>query len=201
MVRLTPADVSDSAGAQAIIDAIRKRWPWLKHPFADGAYDRIQLIDKAAFRDFVIEVVRRIEPQATPAGRYKEPGFRVLPRRRVVECGFAWIARWRRLVLDYERRLDVAEAFIHVAVGSLRLRRPCHCVHSRTDSELDFGRLSCIARGVDQAVDGGAGHFDAIWCVRGGVELLAGAKLAADSGEGIAEGWQRFRIPACGARH
>ena len=30
MVNLTPADISDSAGAQAILDAIRKRWPWLK---------------------------------------------------------------------------------------------------------------------------------------------------------------------------
>lgn len=40
MVNLTPVDISDSAGAQAIVDAIRKRWPWVKHLFADGAYDR-----------------------------------------------------------------------------------------------------------------------------------------------------------------
>src|SRR3546814_18393814 len=66
MVNLTPANISDSAGAQAILDAIRKRWPWVKHLFADGAYDRTQLMDKAAFRDFVIEVVRRID---------KEPGL------------------------------------------------------------------------------------------------------------------------------
>ena len=46
MVNLTPADISDSAGAQMILDAIRKRWPWLKHLFADGAYDRTQLMDK-----------------------------------------------------------------------------------------------------------------------------------------------------------
>ncbi len=38
MVNLTPADISDSAGAQAILDSIRKRWPWVKHMFADGAY-------------------------------------------------------------------------------------------------------------------------------------------------------------------
>ena len=30
-VNLTTADISDSAGAQHILDAIRKRWPWLKH--------------------------------------------------------------------------------------------------------------------------------------------------------------------------
>ena len=37
MVNLTRTNISDSAGAQQILDAIRKRWPWLKHFFADGA--------------------------------------------------------------------------------------------------------------------------------------------------------------------
>jgi len=117
MVNLTPADISDSAGAQAILEAIRKRWPWVKHLFADGAYDRGRLMDKAAFLDFVIEVVRRIEGQA---------GFHVLPRRWVVERTFGWMIRWRRLVRDYEARLDVSEAMIHVAMGSLLLRRIAH---------------------------------------------------------------------------
>ncbi len=54
MVNLTPADISDSA--QAVLEALRKRWPWVKHLFADGAYDRKQLMDKAAFLDFVVEV-------------------------------------------------------------------------------------------------------------------------------------------------
>ena len=117
MVNLTPADISDSAGGQAILDAIRERWPWLKHLFADGAYDRTQLVDKAAFLDFVIEVVRRID---------NEPGFKVLPRRWVVERTFGWMTRWRRLVRDYEQRLDVSEAMIHVAMGSLLLRRITH---------------------------------------------------------------------------
>jgi putative transposase len=85
--------------------------------FADGAYDRTQLMDKAAFLDFVIEVVRRIDG---------EPGFKILPRRWVVERTLAWFTRWRRLVRDYEQRLDVSEAMIHVAMGSLLLRRISH---------------------------------------------------------------------------
>ena len=67
MVNLRPADISDSAGAQMILDAIRKRWPWVKHLFADGAYDRTQLMDKAAFLDFVIEVADA--STASPASR------------------------------------------------------------------------------------------------------------------------------------
>jgi transposase len=117
MVNLTTADISDSAGAQAILDAIRKRWPWVKHLFADGAYDRGKLMDKAAFLDFVIEIVRRLDT---------EPGFKVLPRRWVVERTFGWMMRWRRLVRDYEARSDVSQAMIHVAMGGLLLRRIAH---------------------------------------------------------------------------
>jgi putative transposase len=53
MVNLTTAEISDSASAQTIVAAIRKRWPWLKHLFADGTYDRTRLMDAAAYRDFV----------------------------------------------------------------------------------------------------------------------------------------------------
>ncbi|SER22586.1 transposase, partial [Sphingobium sp. YR768] len=111
------ADISDSAGAQTIVTAIRKRWPWLKHLFADGAYDRTRLMDAAAYRDFVLEIVRRTD---------QEPGFKVLPRSWVVERTFGWMTRWKRLVRDYEKRIDVAEAMIHVALGSLMLRRIVH---------------------------------------------------------------------------
>ena len=47
MVNLTTADISDSAGAQAIVAAIRERWSWLKHLFADGADDRAKLMNAA----------------------------------------------------------------------------------------------------------------------------------------------------------
>ena len=47
----------------------------MKHLFADGAYDRLKLMDKAAYLDFVIEIIRRSDEQK---------GFQVLPRRWVV---------------------------------------------------------------------------------------------------------------------
>ena len=117
MVNLTSADVQDAAGAEAIIAAVRRRWPWLKHLFADGAYDRGRLASAAAYRDFVVEVVRKLDGQQ---------GFQPLPRRWVVERTFGWMTRWRRLVRDYERRCDVSEAMIEVAMGSLLLRRISH---------------------------------------------------------------------------
>jgi transposase len=117
MVRLTPADISDSAGAQMILDAIRRRWPWVKHLFADAAYDRLTLMDKAAYLNFVIEIIRRSDQQK---------GFHVLPRRWVVERTFGWMMRWHRLVRDHEKRIDVSTAMIHIAMGSLLIRRNAH---------------------------------------------------------------------------
>ena len=117
MVNLTAADVQDAAGADRIIEALRKRWPWPKHLFADGAYGRGKLASAAAYRDFTIEVVRKLAGQR---------GFQVLPRRWVVERTFGWMTRWRRLVRDYEARLDVSEAMVHIAMGGLLLRRIAH---------------------------------------------------------------------------
>jgi transposase len=117
MVNLTTADISDSAGAQMILDSVRKRWPWFKHLFADGAYDRTKLMDKAAFLDFTIEIIKRSDTAQ---------GFEVLPRRWVVERTFGWMSRWRRLVRDYEERIDCSQAMIHVALGSVLLRRIAH---------------------------------------------------------------------------
>ena len=85
--------------------------------FADGAYDRGQLMDKATFPDFVIEVVQRIDGQ---------DGFEILPRRRGVGRTFGLMIRWKRFVRDYETRVDVSVATIQVAMASLLLRRFAH---------------------------------------------------------------------------
>jgi len=116
MVNLTTADVQDAAGAEQIIAAVRKRWPWLKPLFADGAYDRGKLMSAAAYRDCVVEIARKMTDQN---------GFLVLPRRWVVERTFGWMTR-RRLVRDYERRTDVSDAMIRVSMGALLLRRVAH---------------------------------------------------------------------------
>ena len=44
MVNLTTADISDSAGAQAVLEATHTRWRWIRHLFADSAYDKRQLL-------------------------------------------------------------------------------------------------------------------------------------------------------------
>ncbi len=74
-------------------------------------------MDKAAFLDFTIEIIKRSDIAQ---------GFEVLPRRWVVERTFGWMTRWHRLVRDYEERIDCSQAMIHVALGSILLRRIAH---------------------------------------------------------------------------
>ena len=114
MVRMTPADVADSTGAMPILEALKLKWPGVKHLFGDGAYDRTKLLDKAKALDMVVEVVRRYQNQQ---------GFEVLPRRWVVERTFGWMTRWRRLVRDYERTTESSEAMAHIAMTTMLMRR------------------------------------------------------------------------------
>ena len=71
-------------------------------------------MNKEKFLDFIVEIVQRYPLQK---------GFAPLPNRWVVERTFGWMMRWRRLVRDYEERLDVSEAMIQIAMASQLLRR------------------------------------------------------------------------------
>ena len=55
------------------------------------------------------------------ATRYK--AFRALPRRWMVERTFSWLGQNRRMSKDYESLCEASEAFIHVAMTRLMLRR------------------------------------------------------------------------------
>jgi transposase len=115
MVSITTAEIADSTGAQMVLDALHTRWPWIRHLFGDSAYDRQQLLDTAAFLGFTLEIIKRTEA-----------AFKVLPRRWVVERTFGWMTRHRRLVRDYEARIDTSQAMIDIAMGGLLIRRITH---------------------------------------------------------------------------
>ena len=57
---------------------------------------------------------------AKPAG---QRGFRVHPRRWVVERALAWLMAYRRLARDYERQPPTSEAMIRWAVINMLARR------------------------------------------------------------------------------
>jgi putative transposase len=52
-----------------------------------------------------------------------ECGFKVLPRRWVVERTFAWIGRYRRFSKDYEYLCEVSETLLFTAMIRTMLKR------------------------------------------------------------------------------
>lgn len=109
------ADIQDRDGAPAVLESILKRWPWLRHVFADGGYAGPKLrraLQKVG--KFTLEIVRRSDTAK---------GFEVLPRRWVVERTFAWLGRCRRLAKDFERTIASAEAWVFIAHIRMLTRR------------------------------------------------------------------------------
>jgi transposase len=114
------ADIQDRDGAPDVLAAIRARWPWLRHLFADGGYAGDK--PKAALADkgrWTIEIIKRSD---------KAKGFEVLPRRWGVERTFAWLGRCRRLAKDWEKTIASATAFLllaHIRLLTRRIARLC----------------------------------------------------------------------------
>ena len=109
------AAIQDRDGASGVLKTILKRWPWLRHVFADGGYAGPKLkhaVEKIG--SFVLEIVKRSDAAK---------GFEVLPRRWVVERTFAWLGRCRRLAKDFERTIASAEAWLFVAHIRMLTRR------------------------------------------------------------------------------
>ncbi|WP_223479784.1 IS5 family transposase [Oricola indica] len=109
------AAIQDRDGAPQVLRTIRRRWPWLRHVFADGGYAGPKLkraIEKVGA--FALQIVKRSDTAK---------GFEVLPRRWVVERTFAWLGRCRRLAKDFERTIASAEAWLFVAHIRLLTRR------------------------------------------------------------------------------
>jgi putative transposase len=52
-----------------------------------------------------------------------KPDFKVAPRRWVVERTIAWLTRNRRLVMDFERVVEVSLGWVYAAMVRLMVRR------------------------------------------------------------------------------
>ncbi|MFT6008890.1 MAG: putative transposase [Parasphingorhabdus sp.] len=109
------ADLQDRDGAVDVLKAIRFRFPWLRHVFADGGYAGNKL--KAAIQNhgsWTLEIIKRSDTAR---------GFELLPRRWVVERTFAWLGRCRRLAKDWERSVESSTAWATIASIRMLTRR------------------------------------------------------------------------------
>lgn len=109
------ADIQDRDGAVDVLAAIRTRFPWLHHVFADGGYAGEKLRSAlVGMGKWTIEIIKRSD---------KAKGFEVLPRRWVVERTFAWLGRCRRLAKDWERSIASSTAWALIASIRMLTRR------------------------------------------------------------------------------
>jgi putative transposase len=115
-VIVTPADCPEREGAQQVLQQVGGWFKSLRKLWVDGGYTGEPFAQwvRTQWPKLKVEVVKR--PDATA-------GFTVLPRRWVVERTFGWLMRHRRLVRDYERTEESAEAWIHLAMIRIQLRR------------------------------------------------------------------------------
>ena len=111
---MSTADVQDRDATQAVLPLAAQQYPMLKKVWVDGAYTGPQVDEVAKESGITLEVVKRSD---------QAKGFVLLPKRWIVERTFGWLNRQRRLSKDYERKESSSEAFIHLSMIDLMLRR------------------------------------------------------------------------------
>jgi transposase len=114
-LRVTAADEQDRAQVKALVAQVQEvTGETVEIAFVDQAYTGEQAAHDAAQQGITLAVVKL--PRA-------KKGFVLLPRRRVVERSFAWAARFRRLVRDYERLPETVAGLHFRAFAILMLKR------------------------------------------------------------------------------
>ncbi len=127
----------DRDGVELLLEPTKdkERFPRLSHVWLDGGYKGEdkgkEWIEKGL--GWTAEVVQH---PPKPRGIWAPtdtvidwskvmppPGFRVLPRRWVVERTFSWFGQSRRLSKDYEYLPESSEAMAYVTIIRLMLRR------------------------------------------------------------------------------
>jgi putative transposase len=140
--RIHSAKVPDEDGIRLLLEPARNRLPLLSHLWVDAGYQGRGRRWAEEVMGLSVEVVRK-PPKPLPDEvariwaeelakegkkvdwqRLMPPrGFRVLPRRWVVERTFSWLGQNRRMSKDYERLCATSEAFVYAAMTRLMVMR------------------------------------------------------------------------------
>jgi transposase len=99
------------SGAVLVIEAIHQLFPWLRHLFADSVYNDPNLVTPSP------------SLATGPLRSSNAAGFKLLPRRWVVERTLVWLNRNRRLAKDFEASIASAKAWVYIASVQLLIRR------------------------------------------------------------------------------
>ena len=141
--RVHSARVPDTDGIKLLLESARRgRLSRLCHLWVDAGYQgrgrkwaedmlgvSVEVVRKPR-KPLPEEVAKRWAEEWAKEGKKVDwqklmppRGFRVLPRRWVVERTFAWISHNRRMAKDYERLCATGEALVFAAMTRLMVRR------------------------------------------------------------------------------
>jgi transposase len=114
-LHVTPADEQDREQVGELAEAVQEATgESVELAYVDQGYTGERPAEEAEARSMKLEVVKHSEAKR---------GFVLLPRRWVVERGFAWASRFRRLAKDYERLPTTLAGLHFVAFACLFLRQ------------------------------------------------------------------------------
>jgi putative transposase len=108
------ASLQDRVAAKFVLWNLIGMFTRLVVIFADGGYTGTLIEFAQRWGNWAVQIVKRNDEAS---------GFKVLPKRWIVERTFAWIGRCRRNSKDYEQLCDSGESMVYIAMISLMLRR------------------------------------------------------------------------------
>ena len=112
------ANIQDRDGARLVFKRTKRWFKRLKIIWADGGYAG-KLIEAAKeLYGWTLTIIKRSDDVQ---------GFKVLPKRWIVERTFAWFGNYRRLSKDYEYHPETSETMIYIAMTHLMIKRLARC--------------------------------------------------------------------------
>lgn len=115
-VVVVPANVPERLGAQVLLEPLLPALGTVRKLWVDGGYSGPDFAGwvRQQSPNFEVEVIKRSDDVK---------GFKLLPKRWVVERTFGWLVQHRRLVRDYEKTECSAAGWIAIALTGIMLRR------------------------------------------------------------------------------
>ena len=126
-VLILPANIQDRDAAVATVQAAKDKQPSIQAVIADTAYAGQCALELEQKAEVKVEIIKRPNRQAIsqdgqPVAAPKT-GFILLPKRWIIERTNGWLLRFRRLVVDHERKVQHATSWVWLAGSAILWRR------------------------------------------------------------------------------
>lgn len=114
LVIVHAADIQDRDGAKLLFKRLKKYFLNLKIIWADGGYAGKLVAWVNRYYGWKLEIVKRSDNLR---------GFKVIPKRWIVERTFSWLNKYRIFSKDYQVDTQTSETMIYIAMTHIMVRR------------------------------------------------------------------------------